>query len=44
MNIPDKELKKMTNKEIKTILEEEYADMYCCSPECLELPYIDATV
>ena len=25
MNIPDKELKKMTNKEIKTILEEEYA-------------------
>ena len=32
----------LSDVEIKEWLEEDYADMYCCSPECLELPYIDA--
>lgn len=32
----------MTDEEIQEWFEGYEADIYCCSPECLELPYLDA--
>lgn len=32
----------MSDKELEEWIAEDYANMYCCSPECLDLPYIDA--
>ena len=44
MNDLDEMVKTMSDKDVRDYLESCDADIYCCSPDCLDNQYLDAGI